>query len=64
MIPSRSVRRTEQPVLVDCSTGADGHAGAMTVIPLTENGQIHAFEVRCQCGSSVIVECLYEETES
>lgn len=64
MIPSRSVRRADQPVLVDCGTGKDGHAGTMTVIPLTENGRIQAFEVRCQCGSSVIVECLYEENES
>ena len=64
VIPSRSVRRAEQPVLVDCSASSDGHSGTMTVIPLTENGEIHAFEVRCQCGSSIIVECLYEENES
>jgi hypothetical protein len=60
VIPSRAVRRLAEPVLVHCPATGDA-ADSMTVIPLMEGARVAGLEVRCRCGSSVIVECVYEE---
>jgi hypothetical protein len=60
VIPSRAVRRLDEPVLVQCAAGS-GEPSAMTVIPLLDGARVAGLEVRCRCGSSVIVECVYEE---
>ena len=54
------MRRVEAPVVVECGEAAGAAAGSMTVVPLMTEGRVEGFEVRCQCGSSVVVECLYE----
>ena len=64
VIPASRVQAGTAPVLVDCHAGADGKLNTIAVVPLTEGGSIHGFEVRCQCGSSVIVECVYEEEQA
>ena len=61
MIPAREVRHVDAPVLVECTSGPDNRSDTMTVIPLAEGNAIHGFEVRCQCGATVVVECVYEE---
>jgi hypothetical protein len=60
-MPARTVRRLAQPVLLDCSTSGSAPGEAMVVVPLLENGRIVGLDVRCRCGSNVIVECVYEE---
>jgi len=60
VIPARAVRQIGAPVLVECTGPADRN-DTITVIPLAENGAIHGFEVRCQCGAKAVVECVYDE---
>ena len=76
VIPSDRVHRTAQPVLVentyrsgsDVTDGPDAAGGTggtspqtLTVIPVMDNDDIVGFEVRCACGSNVMVGCLYDE---
>ena len=60
VIPARDVHQVGAPVLVECQSNVQGEPGAMAVVPLAEGDVIHGFEVRCQCGAGVIVECVYE----
>ena len=65
VIPSGSVRRTTQPVVVDCSPRTDTTVGGtISVIPLMDSDVVSGIEVRCGCGSSVLVECLYDSPTS
>lgn len=62
VIPGNVVRRADQPVLVDCNQGAaKSGSHPITVVPVIDGKDIAGFEVRCSCGASVIVECVYEE---
>lgn len=58
VIPAHAVKRVAQPVMVEC--GAGNAQDALSVVPLLEGNRIAGFEVRCRCGESVIVECVYE----
>ena len=62
VIPAREVERTSAPVLVESHRGPDGTPDTIAVIPLAEGNEIRGFDVRCQCGSAVIVECIYDES--
>lgn len=53
-----SVRVVAQPALVDCS-GTEG-ARTLTVVPLMDGDRIAGLEVRCSCGASTLIECVYE----
>ena len=62
VIPGNVVRRAAHPVLVDTNHGSDAPQGhPISVVPVLDGNTIVGFEVRCSCGASVIVECLYEE---
>ncbi len=62
VISGKTVRRSDQPVLVDCGqSAAEAAAQPITVAPVIDGEDIVGFEVRCSCGASVIVECIYEE---
>ncbi|MEZ5967261.1 MAG: hypothetical protein R3F56_25720 [Planctomycetota bacterium] len=39
-------------------------AGAMTVVPIVADGRVAGIEVRCRCGESVLIECVYEDEPS
>lgn len=57
-----AVRLMAQPALIDCSVGADGRpAQPITVVPLLDGDLIAGFEIRCGCGASAVVECVYQE---
>ncbi|HLU39283.1 MAG TPA: hypothetical protein VK081_07845 [Planctomycetota bacterium] len=58
VIRAHAVRRIDQPAFV-----ADGctPSGGMTVVPIVEHGRVAGIEVRCRCGESVLIECVYEE---
>jgi hypothetical protein len=54
------VRLVRQPAMVDCGTSADGHTSQpIAVVPLLDGDTIAGFEIRCGCGSSAVVECVY-----
>ncbi len=54
-----AVRLVAQPALVDCTTGGPG-AGSITVVPLVDGDRVAGLEIRCACGASAVVECVYE----
>jgi hypothetical protein len=56
-----AVRIVSQPALVDCS-GA--HDNAITVVPLMDGDRVAGLEVRCGCGASTLIECVYEPEQS
>ena len=57
------VRVVTQPAMLGCGHEADGGAKApLAVVPLLDGDRVAGFEVRCGCGSSGIVECVYEDT--
>lgn len=61
VIPAGSVRRADQSVLVDTGEGVHRHHEmAMSVIPLLEDDMVVGLEVRCSCGTAVVIECVYE----
>ena len=60
VIRGDSVHRVEAPVLVDSGNPMQGHRDSMTVIPVMQNDRVEGFEVRCHCGSAVVVECIYD----
>ncbi|MHC4515816.1 MAG: hypothetical protein ACYTGW_09185 [Planctomycetota bacterium] len=62
VIPGNVVRRANQPVLVACSQGEQGPTKhPISVVPVIDGDTVVGFEVRCSCGASVVVECIYEE---
>ncbi len=56
-----AVRVVSQPAMVDCG---DGHASAITVIPLMDGDRVAGLEVRCGCGASTLIECVYQPEEN
>jgi len=55
-----SVRLTKSHALVDCGSAAAGRGqGAIAVVPLLDGDRIAGFEIRCGCGTSAVVECVY-----
>lgn len=60
VIRANRVRRMDRPALVDCQEGRES-AHTMTVVPIMDGDELAGIEVRCACGSSVWIECLYGE---
>jgi hypothetical protein len=57
-----AVRLVAQPALVACGAGGDGTAAQpLTVAPLLDGDRIAGFEIRCGCGVSAVVECVYAQ---
>ena len=62
VIRGAAVRRVEQPALVDCTSKAEGSvARPIAVVPLLDGDRIAGFEIRCGCGASAVVECVYDK---
>ncbi|MCK5943473.1 MAG: hypothetical protein KAI24_15940 [Planctomycetes bacterium] len=58
-----NVRVVAQPAMLDCGTVTEGGpAVPMAVVPLLDGDRVAGFEVRCGCGASAVVECVYEDT--
>lgn len=63
VIRRNNVRLVAAPAMLDCATVQDGKpAQTMAVVPLLDGDRVAGFEVRCGCGASTIVECVYEDT--
>jgi hypothetical protein len=54
-----AVRLIAHPALVECSHDAGRPGGSITVVPLLDAERVVGFEIRCACGSSAVVECVY-----
>lgn len=55
------VRMVSHAAMIDCGSAPDGHAtGTITVVPLLDGDRIAGFEIRCGCGTSAVVECVYK----
>jgi hypothetical protein len=62
VIPRDAVRRITQPVMVDCASAGHG-VGPIVVVPLLDGDRIAGLEIRCGCGASAVVECVYPTKE-
>lgn len=58
VIRRSDVRIVPQQALIDCGNAAAGK-GPLAVVPLLDGDRIAGFEIRCGCGASAIVECVY-----
>ncbi len=56
------VRIVGQAAMLDCGPTEDGRAGQpLAIVPLLDGDRVAGFEVRCGCGASAVVECVYEQ---
>jgi len=53
------VRVLGQPALIEAGAHAQHAAASISVVPMLDGTTIAGFEVRCSCGTSVVVECVY-----
>ena len=58
VIRRSDVRIVPQQALIECGDAATGK-GPLAVVPLLDGERIAGFEIRCGCGASAIVECVY-----
>lgn len=58
VIRASAVHHVTQPAWL--TEGTTSPASAMTVVPILEHGRVAGIEVRCRCGDSVLIECMYE----
>lgn len=64
VIRRESVRVVAQPAMLDCGAAEDGRQAApMAIVPMLDGDRVAGFEVRCGCGASAIVECVYEDPQ-
>lgn len=62
VIRGAAVRLVGQPALVDCASKTpSGEARTLAVVPLLDGDRVAGFEIRCGCGASAVVECVYEK---
>lgn len=61
VLPAHRVRREAATVRVQ--PGASAEHAPMTVVPIPGEHGLEGFEVRCGCGSRVVIDCSFEATE-
>lgn len=62
VIRREAVRFVQKPALIDCGTSVTGHtAQPIAVVPLLDGDRIAGFEIRCGCGATAVVECVYQK---
>jgi len=60
VIRREAVRLVRAPAMVDCGSSAAGQPNhPIAVVPLLDGDRIAGFEIRCGCGSTAVVECVY-----
>lgn len=63
VLRSNEVREVSQPIMLDPMSGANGSNNSMAIAPVLQGEKIVGIDVRCNCGSRVLIECIYEEIE-
>lgn len=61
VIRREAVRLVRQPALVACGSPTTGQQGTLAVVPLLDGDRVAGFEIRCGCGATALVECVYPE---
>lgn len=57
-----AIRLASQAAMVECGAATAGRpAHTLAVVPLLDGDRLAGFEVRCGCGSTAVVECVYAE---
>ena len=60
-----NLRVVSQPAMLDCGGVTEaGSKSALAIVPLMEGDVVAGFEVRCGCGASAIVECIYGDAST
>jgi len=54
-----SVRVVDQAALVECGHDTERPGSSITVVPLIDDSRVVGFEIRCGCGNTAVVECVY-----
>ncbi|MFM1871825.1 MAG: hypothetical protein RL398_1247 [Planctomycetota bacterium] len=54
-----AVRIVRQPAQVGCADANHTGKGTIAVVPLLDGDRLAGFEIRCGCGSTAVVECIY-----
>lgn len=57
-----AVRVVAHPALVECPGGGQPDR-TITVVPLMDGDRIAGLEVRCGCGATTLIECVYEASK-
>ncbi len=60
IIRADSVRENTHPVLVESDGGGTESDRALSIVPLMDGHEVRGIEVHCCCGSSIVIECLYD----
>ena len=60
ILRSNEVRRVSQPIMLDPMSGAESGESCMAIAPVLQEDEIVGIDIRCNCGSRVLVECVYE----
>jgi len=55
------VRRISQPIILDPTSGSEGNDNCMSIIPVMDGEEIAGMDIRCNCGSRMLIECVYDE---
>jgi hypothetical protein len=63
IIRASQVRHDAHPVLVESGEGR-ALSPALSVVPMMDGNTVAGIEVRCGCGSIVLIECVYPEVPS
>jgi len=48
------------PIMLDPMSAAEGSENCMAIAPVMQEEEIVGLDIRCSCGSRVLVECVYE----
>jgi hypothetical protein len=57
-----AVRLAPQAAMVECGPAGIGKpAHTLAIVPLLDGDRLAGIEVRCGCGATAVVECVYAE---
>jgi hypothetical protein len=62
VIPRAAVRLAPQAAQIDCTSRAHAPGtGTLVVVPLVDGPRVAGLQIRCSCGATAVIECIYEE---
>lgn len=62
VIRGDQIQRAAQPVVIECAQEPES-GGTLSVVPVMDGDLVAGLEIRCSCGTSAIVECVYPQEE-
>ena len=68
VIGRNNVRLVAQAAMLHCGTITDDaqnqQVNQVAVVPLLDGDRVAGFEVRCGCGGTAIIECVYDDAHN